>query len=216
MGPFFTRARFVHHREGLLASLRKRLTFLLVYEYFTCYLYESTLKKRNESDFTPKIKEFNLEILSTKQQLKQLVDAHFDLGSDVPELEYRLETGAIGCLVFVKKELASMEWAAMNTEAKATIDNYPCRVGFANKEAYAGGVWTNPKFRGNGLHAYVYYRIYDFLRENGILKVRSIVAATNTAAIRAHEKFAPEEKIVSRARYLRILGLQFWKETPLI
>ncbi len=162
----------------------------------------------------PGIKGFTLKIVSTKQQLHELNDGGFNLSLDHAETKHRLEQGAIACFIFMDRELASMEWAATNTAAKAAIDNYPCRVDFASQEAYAGGVWTSPKYRGSGLHAYVYYRIYDFLRENGIRTVRSIVATTNTVAIRSHEKFAPEEKIVARARYLKILGLQFWRETP--
>lgn len=205
----------IYKQEGLIISLRKLLAFLLVYENFACYLYKSTLVRRNEDDFIPRIKEFNLKIISTKQQLNELVNGGFNLSFHSAKAEYRLEKGAVACLVFVDKELASMEWVAMNAEAKASIDNYPCRVDFSNKEAYAGGVWTNPKYRGNGLHIYVYYKIYDFLRKNGIVTVRSIVEVNNTAAQKSHDKFGPEEKIDAKAHYLRIMGLQFWRENPL-
>jgi GNAT superfamily N-acetyltransferase len=104
----------------------------------------------------------------------------------------------------------------MNAEAKASIDKYPCRVDFAGKEAYAGDVETYPKYQGQGLHLYAYYKIYDFLREKGINTVKSIVEVHNTAAMKAHERFAPEEKIVARGRYLRIMGLHFWRESPVI
>lgn len=205
----------IYKQEGLIISLRKVLAFLLVYENFACYLYKSTLIRRNESDFTPRIKKFTLKIISEKQQLNELVNDGFDLSLHSAKAKYRLEKGAVACLVFMDKELASMEWVAMNAAAKARIDNYPCKVDFSNKEAYAGGVWTNPKYRGNGLHKYVYYKIYDFLRENGIMTVRSIVEVNNTAAQKSHDKFAPEEKIEAKARYLRIMGLQYWRETAL-
>ena len=156
-----------------------------------------------------------MKIVSTKPQLKNWSNSGFDLSLVSAKAKYRLEKGAIACLVFVGKELASMEWAAMTAEAKASIDSYPCRMDFSNKEAYAGDVWTNPKYRGNGLHLYTYYKIYDFLRENGILTVRSIVEVNNTAAMKSHDRFAPEEKIDAKARYFRIMGLHFWKETPL-
>ena len=210
-----TRARDVYHQDGLITLLRKVLAFLLVYENFTCYLYQAALKIRNEDDFTPRIQDFTLKIVSTKPQLNELVNSGFDLSRVSAKVKYRIEKGAIACLVFVNKELASMEWAAMNAEAKASIDKYPCQVDFASKEAYAGDVWTNSKYRGNGLHIYAYFKIYDFLRENGIITVWSIVEVHNTAAMKSHDRFAPEERIVLRGRYLRITGLHFWRETPL-
>jgi ribosomal protein S18 acetylase RimI-like enzyme len=210
----FDRAKDFYKQQGLITLLRNIFAFLIAYENFTCYLYESTLKRRNEDDFKPRIKEFTIKIVSTKQQLDVLINDGFNLSLHSAEIKRRLEKGAIGCLEFVEKDLASVEWVAMNAQAKAAIDDYPCRIYFSNKEAYAGGVWTDSKFRGKGLHMYVYYKIYDYLRENGIVTVRSIVEVNNTAAIKVHEKFAPEEKIYARAHYLRITGLKFWRETP--
>jgi hypothetical protein len=205
----------IYAQESLLAFLRKALAFLLVYENFACYVYKSTLVRRNKEDFRPRIRESTLKIISTPQQLSELINDGFDLSAHLVKSEYRLEKGAIACLLFVGKELASMEWVATNAEAKASIDSYPCTVNFPNKEAYAGAVWTNLKYRGNGLHLYVYYSIYDFLRERGISTVSSIVEVNNLAALKSHERFAPEERIDSKARYLRMLGLQFWRERPL-
>ncbi|MGD1119760.1 MAG: hypothetical protein ABR886_09765 [Dehalococcoidales bacterium] len=196
-----------------MTSLEKLLAFLLVYENFSCYVFNSTLIIRNENDFTPAINEFTLKIISTKQQLSELVDNGFDLLPHLDKTRHRLGKGAIACLLFVGKELASMEWVAMRAEAKAAIDIYPCKVDFLNKEAYAGGVWTKSKYRGKGLHIYTYYKIYDFLRENGVRTVKSIVEVNNSAAIKSHERFAPEEKIVAKAHYLRVMGLHFWRET---
>jgi hypothetical protein len=44
--------------------------------------------------------------------------------------------------------------------------------------------------------------------------VKSIVEVHNSAALKAHERFAPEEKKESEAHYLRVMGLHFWRETP--
>jgi hypothetical protein len=198
-----------------MTSFKKLLAFLLVYENFTCYVYDATLISRNEDDFKPRMDDFTLKILSTKQALNELVNNGFDLSPHLARTKHRLEKGATVCLAFVGKELASMEWVAMNAEAKKSIDVYPCEIDFSRKEAYAGGVWTNPKYRGKGLHIYVYYKIYDFLRENGLTTVKSIVEVHNTAALKSHERFAPEEKIKAKAHYLRVMGLHFWWETPL-
>lgn len=201
---------------SITGYIKKALSFLLVFENFTCYIYNSTLKPRNEKDFLPGIENFTLEIISGREELDELSRRGFDLSLQSFKIQTRSEKGAIICLLFAGKELASLECAATNAAAKTSIDIYPCKVDFAKNEAYAGGVWTNPKYRGKGLHVYVYYRIYDYLREQGIITVKSIVEVNNTAALKAHARFAPEEKIEVMAHYLRVVGLHFWKEKPYI
>jgi hypothetical protein len=192
----------------------KFLTYLYVFENFSCYVYNSSLIERSEKDFKPATEDFTLKSVSNEQQMDDLIKGGFNFLSHLAKAKYRISKGAAACFIFVGKELASMEWVAMNPEAKAAIDIYPCKVLYEAKEAYAGGVWTNPRYRGKGLHVYVYYRIYDFLREHGIKSVKSIVEVNNTAALKAHARFAPEEKIEAKAHYLRILGLHLWRETP--
>ena len=194
----------------IFTTLKKTLAFLLIFENFSCYVYSSKLKIRNENDFTPGIKNITLKIVTAKDQIDALIQSGFDLSLRLSIIYTRLEKGALTCLVFVDKELASMECAATNAAAKQGIDIYPCKIDFDHKEAYAGGVWTNPKYRGKGLHLYAYYKIYDYLREQGIVTVKSIVEVHNTAALKAHARFAPEEKIEAKAHYLRLLGLHFW------
>ncbi len=190
--------------------LKKFLAF--GFQSYACNLYESTLVKRNETDFLPRIQNLTFDIVTTRQQYDELVSAGFDLSQTGSEARSMLDQGAVVGLIFAGKELASMEWAAMTDKANRAINIYPLKIDFSQKEAYASGVWTNPKYRRNGLHTYVYYRVYDYLRRNGVMTVRSIVATDNVAAQKAHMRFAPQEKIYARARYLRLLGLQFWNE----
>jgi hypothetical protein len=194
--------------------LPKFIPYLLVYENFNCYVFSSRLIPRNENCFKPGFNEFTLKIVTNEQQMDDLVKSGFNFLSHLEKAKYRISQGAAACFIFAGKELASMEWVATNPRAKAAIDIYPCQVLYKANEAYAGGVWTNQKYRGKGLHLYAYYKIYDFLRERGIKSVKSIVEINNTAALKAHARFAPEEIIEGKAHYLRILGLQFWKETP--
>jgi len=191
-----------------------RLT-AFIFQSYSCYLYKNTLIKSNEANFLPKIGNISFEVITSETQLDGLIAAGFHMPSMDKETRSMLRKGAMAGFLFVNKELASLEWVATNQQANAAINMYPLRIDYSKKQAYASGVWTKPKFRGKGLHTYVYYRIYDFLRENGISTVLSIVATDNLAAQRAHDKFAPHEKIYAQARYLRILGVNFWKETPL-
>jgi ribosomal protein S18 acetylase RimI-like enzyme len=185
------------------------------FQGFSCYLYESPLVERDEADFRPRIGNLTFSLVKSKHQLDELALSGFDISSLNAEALSMLEQGAMAGLLFVGKELVSMEWAAISERANRAINIYPLKIDFSRKEAYASGVWTEPRFRRVGLHTYVYYKLYDSLRKSGATTVKSIVAADNIAAQKAHQRFAPEERVYARARYLKILGLQFWSEEPL-
>jgi hypothetical protein len=186
-----------------------------IFQCYSCDLYEQGPVKRNEVDFLPGIQNLSFFMVNNLQQLEDLNSAGFDLLNFRIETRHMLGKGAAVGLVFIGKELASMEWVAVNVQSNRAINSYPLKIDFYQREAYASGVWTNPKFRRKGLHIYVYYKVYDFLRKNGIKAVRSIVATDNIAAQKAHQRFFPEERIYGRARYLKIIGLQFWHEERL-
>ena len=101
----------------------------------------------------------------------------------------------------------------LSEEAKKVIDPLPYHVDF-NKEACSGGALTIPEHRGEGLLPYAYYKKYQFLKKRGILINRSAVAVSNVASQRVQYKLGT--KIYARARYLKILWWQSWKETPLL
>jgi hypothetical protein len=186
-----------------------------IFQTYVCYLYENILTRRNEADFLPGIRNICFIIVRTKQQFDDLIMAGYDLSDYDSETWSLLEKGVLAGLLFIEKDLASVEWIAQNPQANSAINIYPLKIDFSLREAYAAGVWTNPKYRRKGLHTYVYYKIYDFLRESGKTRVLSIVASDNIPANRAHFKFAPDERIYARARYIQLFNLRFWKESPL-
>ncbi|HEX7475087.1 MAG TPA: hypothetical protein VF318_03905 [Dehalococcoidales bacterium] len=201
--------------EGLVNFVEHLAALIKANENLDYYLYECLLSKRNEADFMPKIREFTLKTIATAKELDDLIAAGFDLSLDSPITRRGLEKGAVAFLLFVGKELASRELVATNAEAKTAIDKYPYTVDFEHREACASGVWTNPKFRNQGLHLYVFYKAYDYLFEYGIKIVRSIVWVDNIAAQKAHARFAPDIKKYARGRYFRIVGLPFCREIAL-
>jgi hypothetical protein len=186
-----------------------------IFQTYTCYVYENILTERNEEDYLPHLNNFSFQIISTKQQLDDLVLNGFDLSAYNIESWSVLEKGVLAGALFIDKELASLEWVAA-TEQANRINIYPLKIDFSHNEAYASGVWTNPKYRRKGLHTYVYFRTYDYLREKGIKIVKSIVASDNLAALNAHTRFAPDERIYARARFVSVFHMRFWKETPVI
>jgi RimJ/RimL family protein N-acetyltransferase len=200
--------------EGLSGFLERVASLIKEHENLAYYLYECRLSQLNENDFLPKIKDFTLKIVTTENELDQLTAEGYDLSLDSPWTRKGIQKGAVAFFIFVGNELASREIVATNAEAKLAIDDYPYKVDFANREACASGVWTNPKFRKMGLHTYVFFRAYDYLWKQGIRTVRSIVAADNIAAQKAHARFRGMKKY-ARGRYFKILGFTICKQTGL-
>lgn len=211
----FRRWVWILRKHGLLPFIKQGFLFLIrrPFSYQTFYLYRIIVdNKLDEVQFTPRIHNFVLKIVSTNQQLDKLAADYPALGSPFIKARQRLDKGAIAFCFFVGGELAHIGWVAMSEEAKNTFDPLPYQVDFANKEACRGS-WTNPKYRGTGLMTYGYFKSLQFLRERGIVAARSAVATSNIASQRVHAKFSP--KIYAKARYLKILWWKFWKETPL-
>ena len=161
----------------------------------------------------PKIQNFTFKTISTNQQADELVAGGFELGSQITMMRRRLDRGAIAFCIFIERELAHIGWVALTEEAKELVDAFPYKVDFSNGEACTGGTWTHPKYRGNGLMVYGYFKRFQFLREKGIRVSRNVVAKSNIKSQMAHAKFGP--KIRGEARYLKILWRRFWWEKPL-
>jgi len=214
----FSKAKYIYKEEGLVTLLKRIFTFLLSYENNTFYVSEVVLRKGNEADFLPTIRDFTCEIVETAQQLDKLSTNGFDLSLlDITKARQRLEKGAIVVLIFICRELAYTGWMALNEEAKNTINHYPYKVDFSNNEACLGGAWTNPKFRRQGLAIYGMYKRREYLLSKGINKVRSITQTNNTAMLGAQKTMAKksgERRTYSKTRYTRVGRLKFWKEKP--
>ena len=220
LSMLFTRARYIFETEGLAALLRRVPIFVFTYlercffRYEVFYLYEHTMKERNEADFTPKIQNFTFQIGSTNQQADELVkDGFTDIRQHGFHARRRLNKGAIAFCIFVGPELAHIGWVAMTEDAKSACYTLPYRVDFSNNQAYTSGTFTIPKYRGKGLMAYGFYQRFEFLRERGIRTSRNAVRVSNIASQKVNAKFGP--KINAKGRYLKILWWKFWKETPL-
>jgi hypothetical protein len=202
-------------RAGKAGFLGRIASFVTANETLNYYLYECRLTKRNEADFLPRSSGFNLKIVFSEEQLDNLIAEGFDLSLDAGVTRRGVEKGAIAFLLFVGRELATRELVALSFEAKAAIDKYPYKVDFANGEACASGVWTNHKFRKMGYHTFVFFKVYDYLREHGVRTVRSIVWVENVAAQRAHARFEPEMRKYARGSYFKLMGLHFCRQVAL-
>jgi hypothetical protein len=200
----------------LIVLFKRILAFLispLLSEYGVFNIYERTLEELNEADYLPKIQNATHKIIETIEQLDELLNEAFDLSLlDVNQARYRLGKGATLALIFIDRELGYRGWGAFTKKAKKTFDRYPYKVDFTNNEVVGGGAWTNPKYRRQGFHTYSAYKWNQFCIEKGVTKERSIILSTNTASQGTATKIG--NKLVAKTRYVRILGLEFWRERP--
>jgi len=154
-----------------------------------------------------------VKIISSSQKAKELVaDGLEDFRLYVFYGKEALDLGAIAFCVYVDKELAHVGLAAFNEAGKTYIDPLPFHVDFSAGEACTWGTRTVAKFEVKGLMTYRYYLRLEYFRQKGIVASKNSVATDNIASQKVHTKFNP--KIYAQARYIRIFGLQFWKERP--
>ena len=210
------RARDILRTEGLTSLIVRGFDFtrrrLFIYGHY--YLYEHTLDERNEADFMPRIQDFTLRIVHNNEEADELAAA---IGCDFRRrfvyTRKSLDKGAIAFCVFAGDEVAHIGLVALNEEAKNTFDFLPYEVDFSNNQACTGGTETVPEYRSRGLMAYGYFERFKFLREMGITASRNAVKVNNIASQKAYARFGP--RIYARGRYMKLLCLEFWKETPL-
>lgn len=206
------RAKYIYQHEGPAVLLRQIALFISqhVFQYGHHYLYEHTMAERDENDFIPKIKDFTLHKVTSAEQADELLGQGYDMYALSINTRKRLARGAVAFCIFIGKELAHIGWLALTEEAMRSFEPFPYRVNFSEKEACTGGTFTTPKYEGNGLMKYGYFKRFQFLAEHGILRSRNAVNVKNVASQKVHAKFNPRR--YAEARYLKILWWQSWKE----
>jgi RimJ/RimL family protein N-acetyltransferase len=210
------RAKAIIQAEGWVALFRRGGAFLFnrLLHYGIYYLYELKVEERHQAELRPRIQDFTFEIVPTTQRADELLARGFRFRSSKGIERERLDKGAVAFCIFIGKELAHIGWVAMNEEARNSIARLPIRIDFSGNEAFLGGVWTNPKYRGMGLMTYSAQKRVQFLTEKGIIIVRNAIATGNIAPQKAIAKIG--FNCYARARYLRFLWLTFWKEKRLM
>ncbi|MFC1847904.1 hypothetical protein ACFLXV_01140 [Chloroflexota bacterium] len=216
LGAMITRARDILRTEGPVQLFTRGFDYVRrrLFTYGKYYLYEHSLGERNEADFLPKTSDFTFEVVRSNADADELAAA---VGCDFRRrfigARKGLDKGAIAFCIFSGGEIAHIGSVALTEEAKRTFDYLPYEVDFTNKVACTGGTETCPAHRGKGFMVYGYFKRFQFLAEQGMVASRNAVAVDNIASQKGHAKFNP--RIYARARYLKLFGREFWKETPL-
>lgn len=220
MGNYLlSRAKYLLTHQGLPTLIKNGASFLLrsVFSCGTFTLYEHPIIEFDEKKHLPRINDVTFVIVSGEEQVRELADQGFEnicRTRLVPDPRKCLASGAIAFCFFVDKELAHIGWVGLSEEAKNSFDDIPYFVDFSHGQACTGGVVTIPKYGGNGLMAYNYYKRLEFLRQKGYKTSRNAVRKGNTVSEKMNGKFAP--RIFTEARLIKLFGKRiYWKQTPL-
>lgn len=214
------RAKQIHESEGWASLVRRGFAFVSrqLCEYRTYYLSEydlANIRNLNAADFMPKIDDFTLKVVTTNQEADELEGAGLEFRSYCQNFNARkaLEKGAIVFCIFIAQELAAMGWVALTQQAMDSLNERPIKIDFSNKDAFTGGIWTNPKYRRVGLSLYSNFKRLEFQFDRGIMIDLGSIAKGNIVSQKAHALFSP--RVYVEGRYLKILWLKSWRERPL-
>jgi hypothetical protein len=216
IGVVWRRANDILRKEGLKEFLVLGSDFFAsrLFKYEEYYLYEHTMKPRDEKAFLPATKNFELRLICTAEEADKLAEATgFDFRRRSIKGRERLTSGCIAFVVLVEGKLAHIGWVALDERGKKALDLLPYKVDFAARQACTGGTYTFPEFRDKKLMAYGYYEWFEFLRKNGFTTSRNAVEANSIPSQKTHVKFGPT--VLGKAGSRTVLGLKFWKERPL-
>lgn len=122
----------------------------------------------------------------------------------------RIRAGAVGCLAYVDKEFASAGWIGFSPDAKRTLDALPYSVDFGTGEACTGSSWTERRFRGRGLYAYVFGHELQYIREHGRTICRNSISVGNLASQLGQSRYGAQLCAVGRTT--RVLWWRRWTE----
>jgi hypothetical protein len=188
-------------KEGFIPTLK--LLGHYVFSYTNYYIYEHTMKARDEADFLPGVENVTMMVISSNHEADMLASHGDDFREYVNTARHSLDKGGLAFCFFIGGALAHVGFIALTEEAKNTFDPAPYQVGFSNKEACTGGTFTPPKFRGKGLMKYGYFKRFQYLYENGITVSRNAVKVNNIISQRVHAKFNP--RIYAKAQHVKFL-----------
>jgi hypothetical protein len=214
----FAKIKDIVDREGFTGLLHRGLTLpgrrnWLGMRYEERYYYERTVEEGNPLEYMPRRSDITFHIVRTNKEADALEAEGYEFRSYQTKASKGLDIGGIAFCIFIGRELAYISWVALSEKAKPYVDDWPFKVDFANKEICIGATLTIPKYRGYGLMQYGKCERTEFLRQMGVVKSRFSVGIYNTVSNHVQVKYGG--RIYAKARYLRILGFESWKETPL-
>lgn len=183
--------------------------FRYIFHYKKYYLLEHHIFNDVESEYLPKLDNYDVVVIQNNEDAKKLFDLGYNFRSFWLLAKSRLAKGGVAICVFCGKDLVNIGWIALTEESKCIIDRLPYYIDFKN-EACLAGSRTHPNYRKKGLMRYNEYHKYKYLFDKGIKVAKSHIEVNNIHSKKAQVKFNP--KIYAKARYLVLFGWKSWKE----
>jgi hypothetical protein len=216
-------ARRIRQDFGLSGLFWASCLYLMrpIFECRTFNLYEYHVKQDLGSDEAlSKIGagEINFKVVSSNQEADKLELDNFefrsyptDFNDGLSTYTRWLEQGAMAFCTFVGTEFAVITWIVASQHTQDGIKAPPIRIDYSNHEALSRGGWTNPKYRGLGLHDYTLRNRDRYLAGIGIDVTRTCIELWNKTGLGLTSSVGSRQ--YGRARELRILLWKAWKET---
>jgi len=208
----------IYRDEGALSLMKRMLSFLfskiLLYEtyYLTkIHIEDSLIKQPKPVDFADKL---TFKWIESNYQAEEIAREYEDFRPYTKNAHQRLDAGGIAVCTYVDKELACYAWVAINESGMKAMSHMPVTIDFDNKEVYSSYSYTIPKYRRKGIR---YYRLrfrYKMFVEKGVEVLCSAIRTNNYASLKANSD-RPKYMITAKVYILKILGLRFFKETPI-
>jgi hypothetical protein len=213
---YWNRARYILRSEGAIPLLKRLFTYL-AFQIFCrqeFYVRHHFVGELNEADFLPRIKDFSFKLITSNEMADELAEqVGFDFREQVLHARRRLDAGAVAFCIFIQNQLAHISWLGLSQEAKRAINPQPYRVDFAWHQGCVGRAETYPPYKGLRLMAYACFKRNEYMKEHGITTAIGIDETDNIAIYKAQSGIPT--KIHTKARYMKFLWWQYWKETPL-
>lgn len=165
-------------------------------------------------DYLPKADEYYACIISTNKEADELLSQGFSFGAYELNLRATLDKGVETCCIFIDKEFAHMLSRTDNPRGKDTVDSRPFSVEFGNGNIVGGKAFTVPKFRRLGLRKYSMYLMRKDDQVKGYKNAYATITISNVPSL-MYAAQNPNNMIIAKCRYIKILCFKYCKETKI-
>jgi hypothetical protein len=211
------RAKYLLEKEGSLLLLKHAFiycfSYIFRYKTYGIFMHFPQIAgKLDPSGFLPRVKGHDFFIVKDNKSADDLENRGLEFRPKVFRAREALDHGGIALLVFMDGEIASITWIGMNSSVQRIFDDPPRKIDYASGYALICGAATFPKFRNKGLYTYNLFKALEYLSTSGNEKCISFTA--RGLPIYGISKRLFGSKLLSHGYWLRILGLQFFRERP--
>ena len=210
------RARYLYRNEGTLSLLKRLFTYLFsqIFSWEEYYIRQNFVAELNEADFLPKVTGYTFKRITSNEMADDWAkQTGFDFRCQALNSRRRLDSGAVAFCTVVQDHLAHIGWVGLSQKAKDSFNPQPYQVNFAERQGFIGGAETASKYRNKGFMAYNWVQVNNYVKQQGVTVLISIALATNVVVHDVQSKFP--SRICAKARYIKFLWWQYWKETLL-